>query len=119
MNDHKSIERMTGLLAVVGIFGVVPAMLGLMYVTSRLGPASIPIWLAVSLAAWLISKGPIGDAIAMRLRGEVAGGGLDEQALHELDDLRARVAELEERQDFSERLLAQKDGSTRLEAPGR
>ncbi|HVX88950.1 MAG TPA: hypothetical protein VG940_08495 [Gemmatimonadales bacterium] len=119
MSDHKSIERMTGLLAVVGIFGVVPAMLGLMFVTSQLGAASIPIWLGVSGAAWLISKGAIGEAIAMRLRGEIPGGGLDETALAELEDLRARVAELEERQDFSERLLAQKSESARPEAPGR
>ena len=112
MSDHKSIERMTGLLAVVGIFGVVPAMLGLMFVTSQLGAASIPIWMAVSAAAWLISRGAIGEAIAMRLRGEV-GGGLDDGALAELEDLRARVAELEERQDFSERLLASKNEPAR------
>lgn len=115
MSDHKSIERMTGLLAVVGIFGVVPALLGLMFVTSRLGAASIPIWLGVSMAAWLISRGAIGDAIAMRLRGEAGEGGVDEATLAELEDLRARVAELEERQDFSERLLAAKNEPVRPE----
>lgn len=111
--SHKPIEQMTGLLAVVGIFGIVPAMLGLMFVTSQLGAASIPIWLGVSGAAWLISKGPIGEALAMRLRGEVPGAGAEETTLAELDDLRARVAELEERQDFSERLLAAKNDTVR------
>jgi hypothetical protein len=39
---------------------------------------------------------------------------LTEETLTELDDLRSRVAELEERQDFSERLLAQKDEGMKL-----
>lgn len=115
MNDHKQLERLTGLLAVVGIFGVVPAVLALMFVTSRLGAAAIPIWMATALAAWLISRGAIGEAIALRLRGEVGGAASDEATLAELDDLRARVAELEERQDFSERLLAAKNEPVRPE----
>jgi hypothetical protein len=36
----------------------------------------------------------------------------------DLDELRGRVAELEERVDFSERMLAQKDEAHRLERPG-
>ena len=108
-------QDLTGLLAVVGIFMVTPIALALMLASSKLGPASIPIWLGVAGAAWLISKGAIGDAIAMRLRG--GAGELPEETLVELDDLRARVAELEERQDFSERLLAQKGEIVRPELP--
>ena len=107
-------QDLTGLLAVVGIFIVTPLALALMLASSKLGPASIPIWLGVAGAAWLISKGAIGEAIAMRLRG--GAGELPEETLIELDDLRARVAELEERQDFSERLLAAKNESIRPEA---
>lgn len=107
-------QDLTGLLAVVGIFMVTPIALALMLASSKLGPASIPIWLGVAGAAWLISKGAIGEAIAMRLRG--GAGDLPEETLIELDDLRARVAELEERQDFSERLLAAKNESIRPEA---
>lgn len=112
--SHKH-EQVTGMLAVVGIFMVTPFALALMFVTSELGPASIPIWLGVSGVAWLIGKGPIGDALAMRLRGEAGAG--DEATLAELDELRARVAELEERQDFSERLLAAKNEAVRPELP--
>lgn len=106
----------TGLVAVVGIFMVTPIALALMLASSKLGPASIPIWMAVAGAAWLISRGAIGDAIAMRLRGG-AHAELTEETLAELDDLRARVAELEERQDFSERMLAQKGEPLKVEAP--
>ena len=66
----------------------------------------------------MISKGAIGEAIAARLRGEAGHGELPEETLAELDDLRARVAELEERQDFSERLLAQKGEAMKLGGGG-
>ena len=114
--SHKH-EQVTGMLAVVGLFMVTPFALALMFVTSKLGPASIPIWLGVSGVAWLIGKGPIGDALAMRLRGEAGGAAGDEATLAEIDELRARVAELEERQDFSERMLAAKNEAVRPELP--
>lgn len=117
MSDHKSIERMTGLIAVVGIFGVVPVALALMFATSQLGAAAIPIWMVAGLAAWLISRGPIGEAISLRLRGGLDQAPHSEETLAELDDLRARVAELEERQDFTERMLAQKGEPARVEGP--
>jgi hypothetical protein len=54
-----------------------------------------------------ISFSPIGSAIAARIRGKGAPMETDPQVLAELDDLRAQVAELGERVDFSERLLGQ------------
>ncbi len=61
---------------------------------------------------------------AMRLNGEISGettGGhrkLDtEGRLEDLEMLYGRVAELEERLDFAERLLAAKNEPARLEAP--
>ena len=78
----------------------------------------IPIWGAVAVFGWLASKGPIGHAVATRILGDQGEGGAHEETLAELDDLRARVAELEERQDFSERLLAQKGEPTRLGGTG-
>lgn len=107
----------TGLVAVVGMFIVTPMALALMLASSKLGPASIPIWLGVAGVAWMISKGAIGEAIATRLRGGSGSTELTEETLAELDDLRARVAELEERQDFSERMLAQKGEALRVEGP--
>lgn len=113
----KKDEQVTGQLAVIGIFGVIPIALALMLATAKLGAASIPIWMASAAATWLVLKGPVGQALAARISGEASSAELQGEALAELDDLRARVAELEERQDFSERMLAQKGEPVRLEAP--
>jgi len=62
---------------------------------------------------FLLSVSPIGKAYAERIRAkthEMAPP--DPQVLGEIDDLRAQVAELHERVDFAERLLAE-----RREAP--
>ncbi|MGH7531894.1 MAG: hypothetical protein ACREL4_01275 [Gemmatimonadales bacterium] len=103
--------QLTYTLVFGSLFGVVPVALALMFATSKLGPAAIPIWFAVSGAAWLITKGPIGQALGARIHGGSDQAEFAEQALAEMDELRARVAELEERQEFSERLLARKDGA--------
>ena len=57
--------------------------------------------------AFLLSKvfGPIGAAIGARLRGPRAGAP-DHRLASEVDQLQARLAEVEERLDFAERLLA-------------
>lgn len=68
----------------------------------------IPATIATAIILAIILKGPVGEAIAMRLRGEAASSPeLNDAVLAELDDVRARMYELEERLDFSERLLAQ------------
>jgi len=56
--------------------------------------------------AFLLSKvfGPIGAAIGARLRGPKAAAP-DPQLTSEVDQLRTRLAEVEERLDFAERLL--------------
>jgi hypothetical protein len=56
--------------------------------------------------AFLLSKvfGPIGAAIGARLRGSRAGAP-DHRLASEVDQLRTRLAEVEERLDFAERLL--------------
>lgn len=58
-------------------------------------------------AAIAISFSPIGAAIAARIRGNAVTVETDPQVLAELDDLRGQLAELQERVDFSERLLGQ------------
>jgi F0F1-type ATP synthase membrane subunit b/b' len=61
---------------------------------------------ALAIAMVKIFKGPIGAAIAERIRGGAAPA--DDSALAvEVDHLRGRLAEVEERLDFAERLLAQ------------
>ena len=54
---------------------------------------------------YFLGKTDIGQAIVYRLRhGNVPDGG-DPNLLAEVDDLRARVHELEERLDFAERAI--------------
>lgn len=65
-----------------------------------------------------ISFSPIGRAIAERIRGKGALAEPDSQILAELDDLRAQVGELQERVDFSERLLGQVRGDKVLDGGG-
>jgi hypothetical protein len=62
-----------------------------------------------SIAAWTLTRifrGPIGQALARRIGGAEPGGrpAADEV---QIADLQARMAELEERLDFSERMLLQ------------
>ena len=53
-----------------------------------------------------LSKTEIGRAIADRIRGE--GGAHDQGLLEEVDRLRHDVVELQERVEFTERMLAAK-----------
>lgn len=63
--------------------------------------------IAVALTIGLVKifSGPLGAALAERIRG---GPAPDDPALAaEVEQLRGRLADLEERLDFAERLLAQ------------
>ncbi len=76
----------------------------------------VPITLFISIAAVKIFKGPFGTALAERLGGRSMDREVSEEteALHadvdalrdDLDDTRAQLAEVQERLDFAERLLA-------------
>jgi hypothetical protein len=73
----------------------------------------------VAFASIRIFRGPFGEAVADRIRG---AGQQEDQTLAaelavEVDQLRTRLAEVEERLDFTERLLAQSEQPERL--PGR
>ena len=56
----------------------------------------------------LLAISPIGRALAERIRGQ-ASASTDPQLLADVDALRHDVAELQERVDFTERLLAQRE----------
>ncbi len=92
----------------------VAVMGGLLGVTGIIGAAAIPIWGVTMVAAFLIMRGPIGRAIGERITGHADGipAALDvpDEVYAELDELRARMLEMEERQDFAERLLASRTG---------
>jgi flagellar biosynthesis/type III secretory pathway M-ring protein FliF/YscJ len=88
------------------------------------GSPFVVIIVVAALAAATIILWPIVRAFARRLEGKGAGdaalrAGVEQlQArLGEVDALHARVAELEERVDFTERLLAQAQQPARLGAP--
>lgn len=90
-------------------FAVMGLIAGLVFVTRMIGPASIPIWGVSLIALMVIGNGPVGKAMARRISGEgPEGAHLDvpEEVYAELDELRARMLEMEERQDFAERMLA-------------
>jgi hypothetical protein len=76
---------------------------------------AIPVGIVSSIAAAVVLRGPVGKALAKRLAGETDNQ--SEALLQELDEVRHRMGELEERLDFAERVLAQSEPPARL--PGR
>jgi hypothetical protein len=67
---------------------------------------------SIVTSGWVLVRlfrSPLGEALARRL-----GSSVDGAPPQELDDLRGRVAELEERQDFAERMLLQQPDHARL-----
>lgn len=75
---------------------------------------AIPAILVLGIGGTIVLKGPLGKALAKRIEGG-AEPRLDlEPLLHELDETRARMVELEERMDFTERLLARDREAERL-----
>lgn len=74
----------------------------------------IPVTFFLSAAAIFILRGPVGKAIAEAIAAKARPQEQSpppehgEQLAAELEDVKQRLAELEERQDFAERLLAQR-----------
>lgn len=91
------------------------------------------IGLALVVGATLVLTGPVGKALAEWIRGwsktdeqwlamkaakhGVVLGSDAERLLTELDELKRRLAEAEERLDFTERLLAKERAADRLAPP--
>lgn len=65
---------------------------------------------------FLLSVSPVGKAIAHRIRGR-AEAEPDPAILDELDELRHDLAELQERVEFTERLLASRENAPEV-GPG-
>ena len=96
-------------------------------------PAVGVIGIALVIGATLVLSGPVGRALAEWIRGwskteeqwmamkaakhGVALGGEAERLLAEVDELKRRLAEAEERLDFTERLLAKERQPDRLAPP--
>lgn len=76
--------------------------------SATLGALAVPVWgLAIGIVAVTV-RSPIAKAFADRLAGRShePPEEIGPEVFGELDELRARVLEMEERQDFAERLLA-------------
>ncbi len=79
---------------------------GYVFLARSLGEGfAIPVGIITAVAAMVVLRGPVGKALGRRLEGGAAQPP-SEEVLLELEDLRGRLLELEERMDFSERLLA-------------
>ena len=83
----------------------------------ELGPFLVPISLFVSIAAVAIFRGPLGRALGERISGRRLDSDTfaEADALHaDMDELRFRLSEVEERLDFTERLLTRQGGQDAL-----
>lgn len=70
---------------------------------------------------FLLAISPVGKALADRIRHgtqPMGAGGTEPEVLNELEQLRADVGELQERVDFTERLLASKQAAGELKDDG-
>ena len=77
------------------------------------GAGELAMFLAIGASAVALLFGPIGSALGRRLAGRHEPGDasiqieeMRAQVATEVDDLRNRLVEVEERLDFAERLLA-------------
>jgi hypothetical protein len=80
------------------------------------GPGLVIIVAVLVFGLLRVFRGPVVEALADRLRGG-APVRHDPELMAELDAMRTRLAEVEERLDFAERLLAQAREADQL--PGR
>jgi hypothetical protein len=78
-------------------------------------PFIIPVIAIVAWALVMISRGPLGQALAKRIAGGSHPPDADTEALRgEVEGMAQRLAEVEERLDFTERVLQQDRGRERL-----
>jgi hypothetical protein len=110
--SSKDIESIS--MTVLGV--AIAAVVSFAVVAVRIGEDfAIPVGIISAIAVAVVLRGPVGKALAKRLAGEAEGQ--NEALLQELDEVRQRMGELEERLDFAERVLAQSEPAARL--PGR
>lgn len=65
-------------------------------------------------AAAILAYSPVGKALGDRIRGASPHAAPDPEVLNELENLRQDVTELQERLEFTERLLAQSRQAGRI-----
>jgi hypothetical protein len=83
-----------------------------------MNPEQVLIIFMIVVAAWTFTKflrSPIVEALARRIGGDHLAGALHDG---EIAELRARISELEERVDFTERVLLQERPAGELRQGG-
>lgn len=83
----------------------------------EIAPFLVPITMFLTIGAVLIFRGPLGKAIGERIAGrprELDQTAESEALRGEVEELRWRLTEVEERLDFTERVLAQQKQGGRL-----
>ncbi len=85
----------------------------------EIAPFLVPITMFLTIGAVLIFRGPFGKALAERMakgdRQMSPGAAAETEALRgEVEDLRWRLGEVEERLDFTERVLARQKEADKL-----
>ena len=77
------------------------------------------IFLFGGATAVMLAFSPVGKAIAERIRGQKPGSpGPDPEILGEIDQLRQELSDVQERLDFTERLLSQHREAGQIARPG-
>jgi hypothetical protein len=110
--SSKDIESIS--MTVLGV--AIAAVVSFAVVAVRIGEDfAIPVGIISAIAVAVVLRGPVGKALAKRLAGDTDGP--SEVVLQELEDVRQRMGELEERLDFTERVLAQSHEAARLAQP--
>lgn len=72
-----------------------------------LAPALVISIITLTLGATFVLRGPLGKALADRIGGRARDDAPIERLNREVAELRGEMAEVQERLDFAERLLAQ------------
>lgn len=104
-------ETNAGLYATVTIVSVilVGAFIALSVVIGE--DFAIPALITGGVVGAVVLKGPLGKALAHRITSASVGPAeVPPELLDEMDEMRHRMVELEERVDFTERLLAKARG---------
>lgn len=107
-------ESNAGLYATVTIVSVVllGAFIALSVVIGE--DFAVPALLVAGVGGTIVLRGPLGKALAQRItNAAVPSAEVPIEMLDEMDEMRHRMVELEERVDFTERLLAR----TRADEP--
>jgi len=85
-----------------------------------LAPAIVISIMALTVGVTIVLRGPLGKALADRIGGRASrDDGEVERLRVEVDDLRGLVGDLQERLEFTERLLAQQREAGKLPQAGR